>query len=255
VIELSVLSVKTGPKEVAVKWKAFTLIELLVVIAIIAILAAILFPVFSKARARAQQTQCLSNLRQIGTATQLYMGDSDGRYPRWYMQDPVSGRPIGGWYRAAQMYSNTKLLANCPSMRVKGAIISYWSNAYLNYWDVSPAPTESFIKLKTSTVYLQDGPPSEPATGYNEAQHNWYGPPTSWNGDPAECYNAERRHNGGANVLFCDWHVQLVRSDGFMSSLQTGQNDNPIVQHAPGYPAPPAKWAVRGDGHPWYRGD
>ncbi len=58
--------------------KGFTLIELLVVIAIIAILAAILFPVFAKARAKARQTSCLSNQRQIATAIMAYTQDYDG---------------------------------------------------------------------------------------------------------------------------------------------------------------------------------
>jgi len=61
--------------------KAFTLIEILVVIAIIAILAAILFPVFSQAREKARETQCLSNTKQIGTAFLLYLEDYDGFYP------------------------------------------------------------------------------------------------------------------------------------------------------------------------------
>ena len=61
--------------------KGFTLIELLVVIAIIAILAAILFPVFAQAREKARQTSCLSNLKQLGTATQLYIDDYEETYP------------------------------------------------------------------------------------------------------------------------------------------------------------------------------
>jgi prepilin-type N-terminal cleavage/methylation domain-containing protein len=62
----------------------FTLIELLVVIAIIAILAAILFPVFAQAREKARTASCLSNLKQIGLATMMYSQDYDERYPPGY---------------------------------------------------------------------------------------------------------------------------------------------------------------------------
>lgn len=61
--------------------RAFTLIELLTVIAIIALLAAILFPVFARAKKAARQTQCISNIKQIGTAMAIYMGDYDGVFP------------------------------------------------------------------------------------------------------------------------------------------------------------------------------
>ncbi len=66
------------------KQRGFTLIELLVVIAIIAILAAILFPVFAKAREKARQTQCLSNLKQIGNGIMMYTQDYDETMPRSY---------------------------------------------------------------------------------------------------------------------------------------------------------------------------
>ena len=61
--------------------KAFTLIELLVVIAIIAILAAILFPVFAQARNAAKKTASISNLKQLGPGTQMYNNDADACYP------------------------------------------------------------------------------------------------------------------------------------------------------------------------------
>lgn len=74
--------------------KGFTLIELLVVIAIIAILAAILFPVFAKARESARGTTCLSNLRQLGTSLTMYLQENDGAYPAFGI-DVINA---GGWY-------------------------------------------------------------------------------------------------------------------------------------------------------------
>src|SRR4051812_4080868 len=75
------------------KKTGFTLIELLVVIAIIAILAAILFPVFAKAREKARQNACLSNQKQVSRAMLLYLGDNDELYPGYTL---VIG-PYTGW--------------------------------------------------------------------------------------------------------------------------------------------------------------
>lgn len=75
--------------------RAFTLIELLVVIAIIAILAAILFPVFAQAKEAAKKTACLSNAKQIGVALNIYLGDFDDTMPLFYAYNsvPPAGQP------------------------------------------------------------------------------------------------------------------------------------------------------------------
>ena len=78
------------------KRSGFTLIELLVVIAIIAILAAILFPVFAQAKAAAKKTAAISNFNQIGKANLMYMGDADDRFPVQKWADPATGNATGG---------------------------------------------------------------------------------------------------------------------------------------------------------------
>jgi prepilin-type N-terminal cleavage/methylation domain-containing protein/prepilin-type processing-associated H-X9-DG protein len=95
--------------------RGFTLIELLVVIAIIAILAAILFPVFSRARAKARQASCLSNERQIGLAMQMYCSDWDGFMPSLSSQKTVNPLNLPVLPEALQPYSRNMQVFQCPS--------------------------------------------------------------------------------------------------------------------------------------------
>jgi general secretion pathway protein G len=109
--------------------RGFTLIELLVVIAIIAILAALLFPVFAKARGKAREVVCLSNLRQAGLAVTMYAEDCDGLYP--FAVDPADYMTPQIWNSepnfkalipfmthidvALQPYVKSKEIFHCPS--------------------------------------------------------------------------------------------------------------------------------------------
>ncbi|HEY0867114.1 MAG TPA: DUF1559 domain-containing protein, partial [Fimbriimonas sp.] len=97
---------------------AFTLIELLVVIAIIAILAAILFPVFAQAKEAAKKTQCLSNLKQIGTSLTMYINDYEDTYPnrRFEPFGTVAGKDFdqNSWRTVIQPYAKSTKIVECP---------------------------------------------------------------------------------------------------------------------------------------------
>ena len=121
------------------KTRIFTLIELLVVIAIIAILAAMLLPALSKAREKSRTISCSSNLKQIGTATLLYMGDFDDYVPSYTHEWPHSGKETilyqyecGGhitsknfsyWMDEVMKYTNDAKVFQCPSWIDNGKTI------------------------------------------------------------------------------------------------------------------------------------
>jgi prepilin-type N-terminal cleavage/methylation domain-containing protein/prepilin-type processing-associated H-X9-DG protein len=90
----------------------FTLIELLVVIAIIAILAAILFPVFSQARERARQISCINNLNQLGKGTMMYLQENDDTYPPFYGSDTPAAP---SWSEVIMPFVKTVNVFACPS--------------------------------------------------------------------------------------------------------------------------------------------
>src|SRR5437762_2363929 len=92
--------------------RGFTLIELFVVIAIIAILAAILFPVFSQARKKARQAACQSNLKQMGLAVKMYIQDYDETYPPGLAP---AGAGMVSALTLAQPYMKNTVVARCPS--------------------------------------------------------------------------------------------------------------------------------------------
>ncbi len=132
-------NVQSSPKAQHCTSKAFTLIELLVVIAIIAILAAILFPVFARARENARRSSCMSNLKQIGLGVLQYTQDYDENFPLARTGASVaSGSPLG-WADSIQPYLKSLQIYQCPSDTTEpnpnpaqSGYTDYWYNARLS---------------------------------------------------------------------------------------------------------------------------
>ena len=186
--------------------RGFTLIELLVVIAIIAILAAILFPVFAKAREKARQSSCLSNLKQLSLAMLQYAQDYDERFPQrdvgpyWY-----------GWPALIQPYVNNWQVFVCPSTqrkhRIWGMPSGTGSSYGYNFCRLRAHPMGKF-EYPAETAMLMDWPYacikySPWGCSYCPMNHSWW--PTSG--------SRQLPHNEGLNVAFMDGHCKWMRGN------------------------------------------
>lgn len=218
--------------------KAFTLIELLVVIAIIAILAAILFPVFAQAKAAAKNTSCVSNGRQIGLAVKLYLTDSDDMMPIFYAYNSnPPGNAIG--HKGTEVI----LLPYCKEKRVfkspwdVGSSFqrsdvpgtdSYWS-AYGSSYRFTQC-LFSIVKNESSqnnNLYTFDRPVSETAMPYpseSRVIRSEMFPFFDKSKDVAcarfgyDCdppYNYYQQWSGtGGTVIFADGHAKFITDPG-----------------------------------------
>jgi prepilin-type N-terminal cleavage/methylation domain-containing protein/prepilin-type processing-associated H-X9-DG protein len=220
---------------------AFTLIELLVVIAIIAILAAILFPVFAQAREKARSIACLSNTKQMGTALMMYSQDYDETLPTWADWAAALAIPGGagvpvGPIPALQQYWDFKILPyvksgrpenadysgvwRCPSSEQLRTARSYSINQCL-IWDSRPTsvrgttsvgyrwPTLPAMDKPAEVIFVGDGG----SDGRLAPAHFFQGYFEKYVSRVRYTREAPWRHSDGANYVFCDGHAKFFQGD------------------------------------------
>ncbi len=203
--------------------RGFTLIELLVVIAIIAILAAILFPVFARAREKARQTSCLNNQKQMGLATLMYAQDYDETYNLAYTVPSIGTRH---WPHLLEPYVKNVNLFECPSdpdpWSTGGYLLSYICDYTLFRPGTVPTPPVTAVKMATIKRPAELIALAENADGSApDAQYAYgtYGSSASSGYSPWARVSLER-HNGGACYSFADGHAKwLPRNEAMKESV------------------------------------
>ncbi len=207
--------------------RGFTLIELLVVIAIVAILAAILFPVFAQAKEAAKRTVCLSNERQLGAAFALYAGDADDRLPNAVSPNAGAGLARGfldsaaedGWARGVLPYVKSVGIFRCPSAGARSAAggalsaipgdgnVGYVLNGVADGKDLAVFPSPSGTILLHELAQYSRASQVRPL--HSPFSQNGTKPWTEgWRYFAHPLYDAV--HAGGANLLFADAHARFV---------------------------------------------
>ncbi len=194
------------------RW-GFTLIELLVVIAIIAILAAVLFPVFARAREKARQSSCLSNVKQLVSAVLMYTEDYNRRLPLAYTSSPTLY-----WYETVQPYVKNGQIFHCPSAYSKSGGHSHGGigcDYGLCYSKTDPGVASVLdgrnviqrVKNAAETLLLADSDWcwDTSVRSYSVS----YGIRSSGSWRFAAFIPA--RHNGGGNIGFVDGHAKWYK--------------------------------------------
>ncbi|RYX80380.1 DUF1559 domain-containing protein [bacterium] len=221
---------------------AFTLIELLVVIAIIAILAAILFPVFSRARENARRSSCQSNLKQIGLGIMQYTQDYDERMPGTFV-GPIGSGGYVCWNQSIHPYIKSTQVFQCSSdTNANNPQVTGWAatnpsgyekpfhTSYL-YNDGMDRASLAAFQAPATTVALCDGGIQGIATAPYVSTTS---KPRAWlirnAGDPNVVNSNEdaaapaARHLETGNIFFADGHVKAMRTDKWYYPASTWLN-------------------------------